>query len=298
MSIAPERRQPMNDVITRMLQRYKAKNHSEMDRALREILQEITLVGLWRGKFFEHAAFYGGTALRILYGLDRFSEDLDFTLLDGKRPFSWSLFENQVIEELSAYGFKVSFLEKKKKIQTPIQSAFLKTNTHHALLQIGREDLSTHHGAVIRIKVEIDSSPIRGFDTESVYLREPLPVSIRALKESSLFAGKVNAALYRAWKERVKGRDWYDLVWFLRRGIPLNPHYLAACMLIQGELEKQENLTEEKVKNRLKTRLKNFNLDAAKEDVRPFLRDPTQLELWSIDFFHHWIDQLKFAPYN
>src|SRR5579885_1376730 len=127
----------MNDAIRRMLQRYKTTNRVDTERALREILQEVTLVGLWRGKFFEHAAFYGGTALRILYGLDRFSEDLDFTLLDNKHPFDWSLFERNVTEELSSYGFEVSFAEKKKSAETAVQSAFLKTNTRHALLQIG-----------------------------------------------------------------------------------------------------------------------------------------------------------------
>jgi predicted nucleotidyltransferase component of viral defense system len=288
----------MNEAIKRMLQRYKTTNRSDSERALREILQEITLVGLWRGKFFEHAAFYGGTALRILYGLDRFSEDLDFTLLDNKQPFDWRVFENNVTEELNSYGFEVSFKEKSKQIETAVRSAFVKTNTLHALLQIGIKDLlnsGVHPGAEIRIKVEIDSHPSLGFDIESVYLREPLPVSIQVLKEPSLFAGKVHAALYRAWKQRVKGRDWYDLVWFLRRDIPLNRLYLEACMQANGELSKDEILSVEKIKSLLNKRVNEIQLEAAKEDVRPFLRDPTQLDLWSVDFFQHWISHLRLA---
>lgn len=287
----------MNDAIRRMLQRYKTKNDSEIERALKEILQEITLLGLWRGKFFEHAAFYGGTALRILYGLDRFSEDLDFTLLDTHRPFSWNLFEKNVIEELSSYGFDVHFIEKKKQSETAIRSAFLKTNTKNAFLQIEAKGVLNnriHPDSVIRIKVEIDSYPTLGFDIEPIYLREPLPVSIRVVKETCLFAGKIHAALYRAWKNRVKGRDWYDLVWFLRRGVPLNSYYLEECMRASGNLTKNETLTEESLKTLLKARVEAIDLNIAKKDVFPFLRDPTQLDSWSVDFFHHWINQLKF----
>ncbi len=287
----------INEAIRRMLKRYQITHYADAERALREVLQEIALIGLWRGKFFEHAAFYGGTALRILYGLERFSEDLDFTLLDSRHSFTWSLFERNVVEELSSYGFEVNFAEKKKQVDTPVQSAFLKTNTRQALLQIGVKGFlnnGIHPDAMIRIKIEIDSQPTLGFDVESIYLKEPLPVSIRVLKESSLFAGKVNAALYRAWKHRVKGRDWYDLTWFLRREVPLNSHYLKQGMQAVGGLQKDENLTEEKLKQQLKRRLESIDLNAAKNDVKPFLRDPTQLDLWSIPFFHHWIDQLKF----
>lgn len=287
----------MNDAIQRMLQRYSTKTRADTERALREILQEITLVGLWRGKFFEHAAFYGDTALRILYGLDRFSEDLDFTLMDTQYPFRWNLFEKNVVEELSSYGFKVSFIKKEKQAPTAVQSAFLKTNTLHALLQIGASSTASygiHPDSLIRIKVEIDASPTLGFDTETVYLHDPLPVSIRTLKETSLFAGKVHAALFRAWKQRVKGRDWYDLVWFLRRGVPLNPRYLEATLRSQGKLQEGCTISEETIKKMLKERLETISLSAAKEDVRPFLRDPEQLNLWSVDFFHHWINQLKF----
>lgn len=284
----------MNDTIQRMLQKYQTSEYADRTRALREILQEIVLVGLWRGKFFEHAAFYGGTALRILYGLDRFSEDLDFTLLDSKRSFSWTLFEKNVIEELSSYGFDVSFAEKKKPIEASIQSAFLKTNTLHALLQIGLRKPRGHPDSLIRIKVEIDSSPVLGFESELVYLKEPLPISIRALTESSLFAGKVHAALYRAWKQRVKGRDWYDLVWFLRRGVPLNSHYLRECMCSKGDLAPGEILTLNKVKQLLVRRVGEISITDAKNDVRPFLKDTAPLDLWSKEFFEHWIQQLQF----
>jgi predicted nucleotidyltransferase component of viral defense system len=260
----------MNDAIRRMLQRYQIKERHEAERAIKEILQEIALLGLWRGKLFEHAAFYGGTALRILYGLDRFSEDLDFTLLDSKRPFSWDRFESSVVSELSSFGFEVSFKEKSKQAETPIKSAFLKTNTLHASMQVGVRNLfhnAQHPDALIRIKIEVDTAPVQAFEVESVYMREPLPVSIRVLKESSLFAGKLHAALYRAWKQRVKGRDWYDLVWFLRRGILLNARYFEAYMHNSGNFAAEGTLTVEKIKQLLTDRLESIDLEAAKEDV-------------------------------
>jgi predicted nucleotidyltransferase component of viral defense system len=286
----------MNDIIKRMLQPYDTATQAQRERAVREILQEIALIGLWRGKFFEHAAFYGGTALRILYGLDRFSEDLDFTLLKNNPGFTWGTFEKNVVEELKSFGFEVTFIEKKKQFESQVCSAFLKTNTHHALLQIGVKDLSKsgiHPETIIRIKVEIDTTPVLGFEVEPIYLKEPLPIPIMAVRETSLFAGKLHAALYRAWKMRVKGRDWYDVVWFLRRGIPLNVHYFENCMRNCKELGQNESLTKDKILALLFQRVEAIDLASAKEDVAPFLKDQTQLDLWSVDFFKHWFKMLK-----
>ncbi|MGD0665074.1 MAG: nucleotidyl transferase AbiEii/AbiGii toxin family protein, partial [Rhabdochlamydiaceae bacterium] len=144
-----------------------------------------------------------------------------------------------------------------------------------------------------RIKVEVDTNPVLGFEVEPIYLKEPLPVPIRAVKETSLFAGKLHAALYRAWKNRVKGRDWYDVVWFLRRGIPLNVSYLEMCMRQGKELQMDEHLTKEKIIELLNKRVESVDLVSAKEDVVSFLKDPTQIDLWSIDFFKHWFSTLK-----
>lgn len=109
----------MNNAIKQMLGRYECRSLREHEQALREILQEITLVGLWRGKFFEHAAFYGGTALRIFFSLDRFSEDLDFTLFSPDPDWSWKPYANAVKNELSSFGFEASFEEKRKRLRQP-----------------------------------------------------------------------------------------------------------------------------------------------------------------------------------
>lgn len=288
----------MNEIVQSMLQKYSPKSPMEHDRALREILQEIALVGLWRGKFFEHAAFYGGTALRILYGLDRFSEDLDFTLLRSDSHFEWTRYAKSVVDEFHAYGFEVEMIEKKKSFDSSVKFAFLKANTMESLLKIGALERSlkgVHPETLLRIKVEIDTDPIPGLTVHNQFIKAPIPVSIASVVESDLFACKLHAALYRAWKQRVKGRDWYDVVWFIRRDTPLNLTYLSKCMQNNNELGQGEILTASRLEEIFATRLKTLNLDEAKADVRIFLRDATQLSEWSQDFFLYWFSKIKFA---
>ncbi len=288
----------MNEIVQTMLQKYSPKSPIEQERALREILQEIALVGLWRGKFFDHAAFYGGTALRILYGLDRFSEDLDFTLFKADANFEWAPYAKTVVDEMHAYGFDVEFISKTKSKDSSVKSAFLKTNTVESLLKIGTLGSglkSTHPEALLRIKVEIDTDPIPGLKVKKQFISAPIPVSISTIVESDLFACKLHAALYRAWKNRVKGRDWYDVIWFIRREIPLNISYLSTCMHNNDQLDKNELLTSSLLTDIFSKRLKAINLEAAKADVRVFLRDASQLDEWSVDFFLYWFSKIKFA---
>ncbi len=180
--------------IQQMLERYHCQTLHDSEQALREIFQEIVLVGLWRAKFFEHAAFYGGTALRILYGLDRFSEDLDFTLLSSNPTWSWQQYGPAVSNELASYGFEATFVEKEKSTQTPIKSAFLKSPTVQELLKIGVHSSllhGIHPNATIRIKVEIDTEPPPGYVYEQKMLAQPIPVSIKCVSEECLFAAKM-----------------------------------------------------------------------------------------------------------
>lgn len=277
-----------------MLARYNSSSLQEHDQALREILQEIALVGLWRGKFFEHAAFYGGTALRIFYNLDRFSEDLDFTLLTPNPEWSWKPFGDAIKNELTSFGFDVSFIEKDKKSQTAIKSAFLKTPTVQELIKIGvHSDLlkGAHPETMIRIKVEIDTNPPSGYEYEQKFLSQPIPVSIRCVNEECLFAGKMHAALFRAWKGRVKGRDWYDMVWFIRRKIPLNLTAFAKLNGYENGLSRAEFL------KMSKERIDSLDVTSAIEDVINFVRDPESIKkTWSKEFFHHWIDNILTLP--
>ncbi len=266
-----------------MLKKYTSSSFQEHEQAFREILQEIALVGLWRGKFFEHAAFYGGTALRIFYGLDRFSEDLDFTLLTPNLHWSWQPFGDAIKNELSSFGFEASF--------TVVKSAFLKTTTVQELLKIGvHSDLlkGVHQDRMIRVKVEIDTDPRIEFAHEQKFLSQPIPVSIKCVNEEYLFAGKMHAALFRAWKGRVKGRDWYDMVWFIRRKIPLN------LTLFSKLNQQREVLNRSAFLKMAEERIDQLDVPSAIEDIIHFVRDQEAIRrTWSKEFFHHWINRIE-----
>ena len=206
----------MNEALAQMLAAYTCRSLEDHLRALREILQQIALLGLWRSKFFEKAAFYGGTALRILYGLDRYSEDLDFSLLAPMSKFDLSIYSNALQKELSAFGFNVRLEPIRKTAVSPVQSAFLKADTLNQLLVIQTPEeivKRIHRGQVLKIKLEVDTNPPPGFATHTRYVLQPIPFAVRAYVLSDLFAGKMHAIFCRRWKQRVKGRDWYDLVW-------------------------------------------------------------------------------------
>lgn len=283
----------MNPTVRLMLERYQYNSLREQEQALREILQEIALLGLWRGKFFEHAAFYGGTALRIFYGLDRFSEDLDFTLLRPNPQWSWQPFGDIIKTEFASFGFDVSFMEKDKKSQTAVKSAFLKTSTTQEMLKIGVHSSllkGVHPEALIRIKIEIDTDPSPGYQYEQKFLSQPLPVSIKCVDEESLFAGKMHAALFRAWKGRVKGRDWYDMVWFIRRGTPLNLRFFS---LLNNS---STTLSQETFLNMAKERVEKLDIRSAIDDITSFVRDQDAIEkTWSKEFFYYWMDRIVYA---
>lgn len=286
----------MNEIIEEYISRYKPTNLSEREQALREILQELTLIGLWRAKFFEHAAFYGGTALRILHGLDRFSEDLDFTLTTPGLDFSWNHYSAAVEDELNSYGFKVEISEKLKSHSSAIRSAFLKTNTLESLIQVGATESSLkgmHSRVMIRIKVEIDTKPFPGLHFEQLYTKHPFPRPIRVVTKPDLFASKMHAALYRAWKNRVKGRDWWDVIWFIRYDTPINLNHLTECMRQKGQLGQDENLTREKLIDLFMQRVMQLDIKSAQNDVRPFIKDKTLVDEWSPEFFSYWIRQIR-----
>ncbi|WP_282753529.1 nucleotidyl transferase AbiEii/AbiGii toxin family protein [Desulfuromonas thiophila] len=278
----------MQNAVAQMLDRYDCRSADDTVRALREILQEVALLGLWRSKFFEKAAFYGGTALRILYGLDRFSEDLDFSLLEPDGAFELQRYAIALEQELKAFGFAVSVEQKNKSVATAVQSAFLKTNTVNQLLVIqAGEEIARQipPGQVIRIKLEVDTDPPPGFITESRYLLRPIPFSVRTYALPDLFAGKMHALLCRRWKNRVKGRDWYDLVWYCARQPNLHLAHLEQRLRQSGHWQGTAPLTEGDFRNLLLAAIEELNVDQARAEVLPFVRQPQALDLWSREFF-------------
>jgi hypothetical protein len=278
----------MNEAVIRMLAKYEPKSVDDSVRALREIIQEVALLGLWRAKFFEHAAFYGGTALRILYGLDRFSEDLYFSLLSASSEFNLARYTASLEEELLAFGFSVRMEMVDKNVESAVQSAFLKANTRNELLVIetGKELAEQiTAGQVLKVKIEVDTDPPPGFTTSTRYLLQPIPFAVRSYSLPDLFAGKMHAILFRKWKNRVKGRDWYDLVWYAANHPQLNLAHLEQRMRQTGHWDGEKPLTADIFTELLFETIDRLDVEQARKDVAPFVKDQQMLALWSNDFF-------------
>jgi len=291
----------VNPAIERMLQKYLLETGEEYIQALREILQEIALLGLSRAKFFEKAAFYGGTAMRIMYKLDRFSEDMDFSLLLPNKDFDLGAYEDAVVKELKAYGFESEFRPKEKVEDSAVKSAFLKANTKESLLAVeASEDIvqRTNRLQKLKIKVEIDTDPPPDFQTEVLQLYNPIPYSVKTYVQEDLFAGKMHAVLFREWRNRVKGRDWYDMVWFMSREVRLNLHHLEQRMRASGNWTGDISLTEKKFQTLCLDKIDNLNIESAKEDVEVFLHDPRSIEAWSQEFFRGVVKNIKILTSN
>lgn len=279
----------MHDAVKRMLAAYEPKSVDDSVRAVREIIQEVALLGLWRAKFFEHAAFYGGTALRILYGLDRFSEDLDFSLLKPMDDFNLARYTASLEEELMAFGFNVRLEMVDKTVETAIQSAFLKANTRNELLVIeaGEEVMGqVSTGQVLKVKIEVDTDPPPGFTTQTRYLLQPIPFAVRSYSLPDLFAGKMHALLFRRWKNRVKGRDWYDFVWYAANHPHLNIVHLEQRMRQTGHWSGDTHLSEVSFREMLHDAIERLEVKQAHNDVAPFVKDRQMIALWSREFFH------------
>lgn len=271
-----------------LLARYRPVTAGDYENALKEIVQELALLGLWRSKFFEHAAFYGGTALRIFHGLQRFSEDLDFSLLEPRPDFRLDPHLTAVREELEAFGFQFEVEVKTKAAPGPIESAFIKGGTRVNLLRIGLPEwlgdrIPRLQSVRVKLEIDTDPPPLAAYDVLTKLL--PIPHQVRLYDLPSLMAGKLHAVLCRKWKNRVKGRDWYDLIWYAARDVRCHLPHLAARMAQTGHWEAGKNLTDADLKNLLEERIATVDFTAAAADVRPFLADSSELDLWSGAFF-------------
>ena len=292
----------MNPAITKMLERYNLSDDAAAFEALREILQEIVLLGLHDAGFFDHALFYGGTALRILYGLPRFSEDLDFSLMKPDSDFDLRKYEKSVTETLASFGFEVEITTKAKA--SSVQSAFLKGNTVNHLININVpiEIVSRFPaGKLVKIKFEVDTQPPGNFAYEKKLLLIPRPFMVNAMTPSSLFAGKMHAILCRKWANRPKGRDWYDLVWYVSRATELDIGHLEARLRQSCRWQDNDDITFAKTIDKkfiiglLKERIESLDITAAKEDVIRFIADKRELDLWSKSFFAALSEQIAFV---
>jgi hypothetical protein len=283
-------------MIKEWLESYKPANRDQATAALREIMQAVALAGLYRAGFYEKAAFYGGTALRIFYGLDRFSEDLDFSLLADNPDFSFQPYMEAIITEFNSQGMQVSVREKAKALQTNVESAFLKSETIWKELVL--DGILPQQGmgqvANIKIKIEVDKQPSLGFNTEEKLLTQPFSFYVKCLTLPDLFAGKMHALLFRKWQNNVKGRDWYDMEWYIKKGIPLNLSHFLLRATASGDWKKNK-ITEKEFRDLLRQKIDSVNMDRVKEDISRFIPDQERLKIWSPQYFHDLSEKLKFT---
>lgn len=282
-------------MIREWLEEYKPVNQEAAEQALREIMQEIALAGLQRSGFFEKAAFYGGTALRIFHGVERFSEDLDFSLLEVNPDFLLEPYLQGIKKEFSSLGVIVSIEEKNKTTTTDVDSAFLKPDTTWKELIIKEimPQESVKMRSSIKIKIEIDTTPPLGFRTEEKLLLKPYSFYVKCFILQDLFAGKVHALLFRKWKGRVKGRDWFDMEWFIRKGIPLNLSHLVIRSQDSGDW-KEKSMTKEQFMALLQNKIQSVSFKRIREDVIRFIPDERVIEIWSPQYFGDLIQKIKF----
>ncbi len=278
----------MKNVIQQMIARYDCKNNLERKNALKEIIQEIALLGLFRSGFFNYAGFYEGTALRIFYNLPRFSEDLDFSLIKADNDFLLAKHLKSVQNELNFYGFEMDIEEKIKNHDSNIKSAFIKGNTIIHLIKIVESKNKVrgiNRNEKIQIKLEIDINPPLYADYDVKYLLNPIPFSVRLFDLPSLFAGKIHALLFRSWGNRVKGRDFYDYVWYLSNYPKINLVHLTERMRQTGDWNIESNIQLSELKEMLHKRFKEVDFEQAKLDIEPFILNRNDLALWNKEFF-------------
>ena len=272
----------MNELYEKMLSAYDQSTETARRNAIYEVSQQIVLAGLADGGFFDKAAFYGGTCLRIFHGLNRFSEDMDFTLLKDDSSFNFEQYFQPVIDQFALVGRKVEIKKKDKKSFGKVESAFLKDTTDVY-------DISFQTDRSIKVKIEVDTVPPLKFATEQKILLQPKTFLTRCMVLPDLYAGKMHALVFRAWKSRIKGRDWYDFEWYVRNGIPLDWNHLHERIL---QFNGQE-MTLDEFRSALRGRLGSADISRVKEDVIPFLNNPDELDIWSNEYFMQLAEMMK-----
>lgn len=286
----------MNTLLDAMMKKYDPHTIYEKKNVMKEVMQEIVLCGLSRAGFFKKAAFYGGTALRIFYGLDRFSEDLDFSLMVVDENFDIAPYFPILQKEIAAFNLRVQLGVTDKAKSSQMHSAFFKENTKEHLLLFYPEDVEATHvpaNEIIKIKFEIDVNPPLYATFERKYRLIPLPYEVNLYDEASLFAGKIHAVIGRSWRNRIKGRDLYDYVFYLSRNTEVNIRHLQARLIQSGHFADTQMLTLDGVKQLLCERFTEIDFEQAKADVLPFIKDTTLLNLWGADFFQQITAELK-----
>lgn len=265
----------MRELLTKKLAYLKTPE--EKYNFSREFLQELVLQIIDRTGYFKQLAFVGGTALRVLYDLPRFSEDLDFSLTN-KKDFDFSRLLKTIKKELELNGY---FIEETKGKDKTVLSEFIRFKG--LLFELG---LAKHKNEKLFIKLEIDSRPPKGFETEVTLINKNFLFKVQNYKLDSLFASKLHALLFRKYE---KGRDYYDLIWFLTRKAPINYELLSnAATQTEGEAC---HLDATKTKGLLLAKIAKTNFPHLLRDVKPFLEKREEANYFKKEFFIGALDK-------
>lgn len=266
-----------------LVERYAPQNDAERISAGREVMQKVALAGLHRGGFFDHAAFYGGTCLRIFHNLKRFSEDMDFSLTEKGTDVHIENFFDAIVDEFKTLGMPVEIVKKDKKNFGRVESAFLKEGTE-------AYDIKFQTRKMLKVKIELDTNPPLHFATEQRLLLLPYSFMVRCFTLPDLYAGKMHALVYRAWQRRVKGRDWYDFEWYVRRGVPLGfEHLQERIQEFNGQKVSREDFMAV-----LRDKLQATDINMVKQDVLPYIENERELDIWSNDYFTRLAEMIVF----
>lgn len=273
----------MNTIFEQMLSRYQIVSDKDRRNAIYEVMQQITLAGLYRGGFFDKSAFYGGTCLRIFHKLDRFSEDMDFSLLSHDESFNLEEYFPAIVDEFSTLGRDVVITKKDKRNFGKVESAFLKDDTEVY-------DVAFQTERNLKIKIEVDTKPPLNFQTEQKLLLHPFSFMTRCFTLPDLYAGKMHALVFRSWKNRVKGRDWYDFEWYVRNGIKLDFSHLQERIREFNGIE----VNRDEFIKLLKEKIAATDIKMVKQDVEPFIKNVGSLDIWSTDYFLQLTEMIVF----
>lgn len=281
----------LDRVLSARIRAYAPANAVEQENVLQELLQHYVLASLSRAGMFAEVMFHGGTCLRIVCGMNRFSEDLDFLLKQPNRNFRWQRYLESVRKDCAQEGITFE-VQDKSHAGTAVQKAFLKTDSIGKILAMDLP-FERYQARKIRIKLEIDTNPPAGSTFTTSYITFPVTAPLTTQSLESGFALKLHALLGRPY---VKGRDWYDFVWYVARQTKPDLDLLAHALYQQGPWAGQQlTVTRRWVQDCMAAVIRRMDWTAARNDVQRFLplREQEGLRAWTADFFLYQLTRLN-----
>ena len=283
----------IKDVVAARVREYAPANALEQEHALAEIVQHYVLASLARARFFSHAAFHGGTCLRIIHAMNRFSEDLDFAVKAPDPAFTWEPYLSRIRRDCADEGIRVE-VQEREAADTTVRKVFVKTDSIGQILSL-ELPFGRHRARKIRIKLEVDTNPPSGATVETRFITFPVTAAVTCMDLASGFGSKCHALLCRGY---TKGRDWYDFLWYASRKLTPNLELLAHALDQQGPWAGQQiACTPRWLAGALRARIASIDWPAARDDMARFVmsREQPGLALWSPAIFLQHLDTLEEA---